>query len=203
MSRSPAPCRDAHCGHGECALSRQTKQLEQRNADSLLRASTAETKYEVLKADFTQLEGTLRAREKDKAGLKERIASLEAALKEKSEALELERAAMAEIREELSMATFNKEHQLVMAEQALGLINKIQLDKAETLSEIIQDYLRRLGTDINLQALSTEKQPPTEPRALKRQRSLEPVDESARKQAARPRIPPQREKVNEGGNNAA
>ncbi|EXJ80168.1 hypothetical protein A1O1_08310 [Capronia coronata CBS 617.96] len=203
MSRSPLPCRDANCRHGDCSLSRQNKQLEQRVGDELLRANRAESKRELLKTDFTHLESAMKARDKENSGLKERIASLEASLKETSAALEVEKTAANEIRGTLRMVNFNKEHQLVMAQQALALVNKIQLDKAETLSEIIQDYLRRLGTDINLQALPDEKQASNALRTPKRPRSAEPVDESARKQSTKPRIPPQREKVAEGGPNGA
>ncbi|EXJ86360.1 hypothetical protein A1O3_03311 [Capronia epimyces CBS 606.96] len=194
MSKSPLPCRDANCKHEECYWMRQIKQLEQRIGDEVLRGSKTESKYEVLKANYAHLEASMRAREKEKSEMNERILSLEASLKEKSEALEAEKATTAEIRDKLRLVSFNKQHQLVLAQQALRFVNKVQLDKSDTRSDIIHDYTNRLGTDINLPTLPSEKQASGMARNTKRSRSEEPGDDSARKQAARPRIPPQREK---------
>ncbi|EHY57330.1 hypothetical protein ABEF92_006508 [Exophiala dermatitidis] len=159
---------------------RQNKQLEQSAGDGASRANKAESKYELLKTQFAHLETAHRE-------LKEKVLAL-VSLKEKSEALEDEKVVTGELIERLRTVHFNKEHHQVSAQQALGLINKVQLDKADTLSEIIQEISKRLGEDINFHMLPLGDQASIIPRASKRPRPEETADEPARKQVARSRI---------------
>ncbi|KAL2393162.1 hypothetical protein ABEF93_000308 [Exophiala dermatitidis] len=160
---------------------RQNKQLEQSADDGASRANKAESKYELLKTQFAHLETAHRE-------LKEKVLALEVSLKEKSEALEDEKVLTGGLIERLRTVHFNKQHHQVSAQQALGLINKVQLDKADTLSEIIQEFSKRLGEDINFHMLPLGDQASIIPRASKRPRPEETADEPARKQVARSRI---------------
>ncbi|KAL2428894.1 hypothetical protein ABEF95_005191 [Exophiala dermatitidis] len=160
---------------------RQNKQLEQSAADGVTRANKAENKYELLKTQFAHLETA-------HGELKEKVLALEVSLKEKSEALEDEKAVTVDVTEKLRMVHFDKLHQQVSAQHALSLINKVQLDKADTLSEIIQDYSKRLGEDINFHMLPLGDPTSIIPRPSKRRRPGETADEPARKQVARSRI---------------